>query len=219
MKKIKKINLFLIFIVLIILTLTNFYGYSVFKKYKKDDVVITFVLQDFLAELAFHPNTSSKAFIDDQDKYFFDNKLFAAFNYRHYLIEKFKFKNFSKTEYFVEIDFKDHLEKSSYNIFDSIKKEFCKQYINNSRKEFMSFIKDLEDGNKLLINKNLDYNLNVYSKILNYLDINSDLSCNLRITNIKKTDIKFNLQSYMISVFFLNLILIFLFFILLKFRK
>ena len=219
MKKIKKKNLAFIFIALIILTLTNFYGYSQFKKYKKEDVVITFVLQDFLAELAFHPNNSSKHFIDDQDKYFFDNILFAAYNYRHYLIEKYNFKPFSKTEYFIEIDINDYLEKSGYNILDSIKRKFCEQYIKNTRKEFVSFVKDLEDGKKLLINENVIYNIIIYKKILNYLNINKDLSCNLRITNIKKTDLKFNYQSYLISVIFLNLILVYLFFILLKFRK
>ena len=219
MKKIKKINLIFIFIALIILTLTNFYGYSVFKKHKKVDIVITFVLQDFLAELAFHPNNSSEAFIDSPDKHFFDNILFTAYNYRHYLMEKYKFKYFSKTELFIEIDFNDYSEKFYYNIFDSMKREFCNQYISNSKKKFASFVKDLEDGNELLINKNLIYNINVYKKILNYFDVNDDLTCNLRITNIKRTDLKFNLQSYMISVIFLNLILIYLFFILLKFRK
>lgn len=219
MKKIKKKNLVFVFIALIILTLTNFYGYSLFKKYKKEDVVVTFVLQDFLAELAFHPNRSSEAFIDDKDKYFFDNILIAAFNYRHYLIEKYNFKLLNKTEYLIKIDINDYLEKPIYNIFDSIKIKFCNQYINNTRKQFVSFINDLEEGNKILINKNLIYNINIYKKILNYLNINRDLSCNLRIINIKKTDLKFNHQSYLISVIFLNLILVYLFFILLKFRK
>ena len=219
MKKIEKKNLAFIFIAFIILTLINFYGYSQFKKYNKKDVVITFILQDFLAELAYHPNNSSKYFIDDQDKYFFDNVLFAAYNYRHFLIEKYNFKLFKSTQYFIEIDINDYLEKSSYNIFDSIKRKFCEQYIKNTRKEFVSFVKDLENGKKLLINENVIYNLNIYKKILNYLNINNDLTCNLRLINIKKTDLKFSHQSYLISVIFLNLILIYLFFILLKFRK